>query len=176
MPPYQYSPLDPDTEEIRLIELHAGAFDDGIQVSMRVERLVVAAPVTPFDDRLEKMKGTLPQGWWAYETVQGRIIFLNEDNMRTSWTHPDPYYKGQPYEADATALDEVEPVFEALSYTWGSEAVQLPIEVISSSEHIGQEAPEEETFLLVRSNLHDALKHLRHPTSSRAIWIDAIST
>lgn len=51
--------------------------------------------------------------------------------------------------------------YEALSYTWGTVSDQEAL-------HIG------DSVLEIRANLATALKHLRHPTRSRTLWIDAI--
>ena len=51
--------------------------------------------------------------------------------------------------------------YEALSYVWGNPAYPLPIHVDGK-------------VLKVTQNLRTALRHLRSPTESRTLWIDAI--
>ncbi|KAF2826971.1 HET-domain-containing protein [Ophiobolus disseminans] len=173
MPPYQYKPLNLDTGEIRLVELLPGAFDDEIRISIVTRPFTPLPARPPFDDRLEKVRKTLPQGWGAYKTREGRIIY--DDGPTTTYSHPDTHYGGPSYDDDRHALEEVELIFEALSYTWGSEANQVAIEVVPTADEYRQESSKNADTLLVWSNLHDALKHLRGTTDSLILWIDAIS-
>ncbi|KAL8381125.1 hypothetical protein RB595_005419 [Gaeumannomyces hyphopodioides] len=52
--------------------------------------------------------------------------------------------------------------YEALSYVWGSQDNKRPIYLSDNNE------------LRVTANLHAALKHLRHCSMARTLWIDAI--
>ena len=54
-----------------------------------------------------------------------------------------------------------EPVYEALSYTWGDE---------SHRRYIGVNGQR----FSVTSNLWTALRYLRHPSENRCLWVDAI--
>jgi hypothetical protein len=54
-------------------------------------------------------------------------------------------------------------IYDALSYVWGSESDPGQV-------HIGQEGPTP-----VTKNLLSALKHLRHESEARTLWIDALS-
>jgi hypothetical protein len=54
-----------------------------------------------------------------------------------------------------------EPDYEALSYTWGDSSDKCP------SYCEGQ-------TLKVTRNLHSALRHLRHDTAERILWVDAV--
>ncbi|RDL36775.1 uncharacterized protein BP5553_06127 [Venustampulla echinocandica] len=56
---------------------------------------------------------------------------------------------------------DVPPVFEALSYTWGGDS--NPSQIILDGK-----------LFSVRSNLGTALQHLRYPSHTRIIWVDAI--
>ena len=58
------------------------------------------------------------------------------------------------------------PVYEALSYAWGSEANPASIVVVEG---------EREYTLAVTQNLAEALRHLRYDERPRTLWIDAIS-
>ncbi|OCK89082.1 HET-domain-containing protein [Cenococcum geophilum 1.58] len=60
----------------------------------------------------------------------------------------------------AVPLDHI-PVYEALSYTWGTE---LPVHRICCN---GQN-------FAIRPNLFHALRRLRYRTKPRLLWIDAI--
>jgi len=53
------------------------------------------------------------------------------------------------------------PVYEAVSYMWGTDGPSWPININGYTE-------------LVRENLHDALIQLRRPHSPRVLWIDAL--
>jgi hypothetical protein len=53
------------------------------------------------------------------------------------------------------------PSYECLSYEWSNEVNLKPV-----SCGIGQ--------ILVRGNLIEALRYLRHPTETRPLWIDAL--
>jgi len=61
------------------------------------------------------------------------------------------------------------PIFEALSYTWGSAENPVSISVASSDDN-----PSNDTDLLVTSNLAAALPYLRYEDRARILWIDAI--
>jgi hypothetical protein len=56
-----------------------------------------------------------------------------------------------------------QPIFEALSYTWGDPFKKLPLKCGSG---IG----------LVTVNLHSALRHIRLVDKARVIWVDALCT
>jgi hypothetical protein len=63
---------------------------------------------------------TLLAGWTVYQTLEGRILFDNEEADSTTWYHPDPNF-------DETSHNDLDlgpsiaaliPPFEALSYVW----------------------------------------------------------
>jgi hypothetical protein len=77
------------------------------------------------------------------------------------------------------------PVYEALSYVWGSEKNKPSIHLSYAPEPIAvateardeknHELTSKESFLLdVTQNLFVALRHIRLPDASRTMWIDAI--
>ena len=75
-------------------------------------------------------------------------------------------------------LDKV-PSYEAMSYCWGAHGDDGHIFVRSeaarpgsSERHVGDGG--EGAWLPVRANLLSALRHLRHETEQRDMWIDAI--
>jgi hypothetical protein len=53
------------------------------------------------------------------------------------------------------------PVYEAVSYMWGTDSPSCPINISGYTEH-------------VRENLNDALIQLRRPHDTRVLWIDAL--
>lgn len=130
MPPYKYTPLDLDAGEIRLLELHPGAFDENIKISIFRKPFVPLIPKLSCDDRLEKMRETLPRKCQAYETLECRIVYLKTFNGSSQWNHHDPHYNGQSGGVTGDVSVKVEPMFEALSYTWGSETRRIAIEVV----------------------------------------------
>ena len=169
MPEYKYTPLNVHNGEIRLVELHPGAFDDPIKISISTAPLVIPITEPREEDRLERIQNSLPEGWYAYETLEGRIIFWDGVGS-TCWDHPH-----QERESDEAAVNMAQPAFEALSYTWGSDGNQTAIEVLPLAWEYGLDSEAAMVSLAVRQNLHDALKHLRNPAAPRTLWIDAIS-
>ncbi|KAI1747010.1 heterokaryon incompatibility protein-domain-containing protein [Xylaria castorea] len=57
------------------------------------------------------------------------------------------------------------PVYEALSYVWGSADDRVPVQMCS---------PSGEQTILVTQNLATALRHLRFDDRARALWVDAL--
>ncbi|KAF2032428.1 hypothetical protein EK21DRAFT_110100 [Setomelanomma holmii] len=165
MPKYQYSLLDVAAGEIRLLELHPGAFDDTVSISMNTVPLVVPPRREDPMNRLEAIRASLPDGWRAYETEEDRVIFWDRRQRRTSWNHPDP---------QQTHTSQLQ--YEALSYTWGIVEVQQPvIHVISPSSTSSELQPLRKSEELdLQTNLLEALKHLRTTDTPRTLWIDAI--
>ncbi|CZR66363.1 uncharacterized protein PAC_16264 [Phialocephala subalpina] len=137
MPRYQYSRLQVETQEIRLVTLLAGKFSDAIRYS-------ISHKANP-DPALEF----------------------------TSWEHPSPSFDPCIInDEDNRDIIEVQPQFEALSYTWGSpKNPEISyVEVIDEKQH--------STTLYtleIGQNLALALRHLRRSDDSRVLWIDAIS-
>lgn len=179
MATYQYTPLDTATGEIRILELHPGEYADAVQISIIKTPFAVPPPRTQVDQRrLARIQQTLPPHWHVHESIDGRLLFRDTRKHLTSWTPPDT--KGSSIDCSSaehpTAL--CRPSYEALSYVWGTDKAEMPVQVVPSSfwddasiiTHI-----HEHFFLLVRQNLYDALKHLRKQDVSRFLWIDAIS-
>jgi hypothetical protein len=165
LPKYRYTPLDINTREIRLLELHPGSFDDPVSISIITTPFAVPEPAPPDDGRLERMQGSLPPGWNAFESLEGRIFFREQATQSTTWDHPDPQYDRRNYEYGDSSIKTLQLKYEALSYTWGSDNDQITIQVLR---------PGKKTSLTIRENLHDALKHIRNEADSRILWIDAI--
>jgi hypothetical protein len=77
-PKYQYRSLDFEKQEIRLLKLLPSDFNDEIRVVIFHKSLpepIIEELAPDYWDRLKEM---LPDGWQAYETVGGRVIFTND--------------------------------------------------------------------------------------------------
>lgn len=72
-------------------------------------------------------------------------------------------------------LNQVKNRFEALSYCWGdSQADQIISIHRAAVDEVGRLQCGPAQDFPVRSNLHQALKHLRHTTQFVSLWVDAI--
>ena len=56
--------------------------------------------------------------------------------------------------------------YEALSYVWGSTDNQKPIFIDGE--------PDDSNVIMVTENLDIALRHLRNPSTTRTLWVDAV--
>lgn len=171
---FVYRPLCPEKEEIRLVRLLPGGFDDEltiqlIHVPFLRQTALQPSPSTRLD--LKALQETLPEGWTARKTIEGRYLFISDNPAVTSWAHPDLSFDASKYQGlPIDPLDGCEPRFESLSYTWGPFADLQPLRVLP--EAAGEETTE--TFLAIRPGLETALRYLRLPDATRTIWIDAI--
>jgi hypothetical protein len=101
------------------------------------------------------------------------VIFWNENEEKSSWSHPNIAYTSPP-SRQPRRLYADQPEFEALSYCWshGSSGEYITIE-----EH-DQRAPrgsaKTDTTVHVTDNLASALRHLRYEDSIRTLWVDAL--
>ncbi|KAI1661974.1 HET-domain-containing protein [Daldinia decipiens] len=169
---YEYIPLDPASQDIRLVTILPGKFDDPIQIK------ITHAPLIPpnEDDKPKRMslaslRRTLPQSWNARETLEGRIIFRNYEGWCSSWDHPDPDFPRDRYELHGDGKPSVK--FEALSYTWGSPKVKEKAVVRGEEEARGLKALRTQR-LPIQANLQEAIRHLRYEDRGRVMWIDAL--
>ncbi|KAF1961212.1 HET-domain-containing protein [Byssothecium circinans] len=167
--PFRYRPLDRDAQEIRLLRILPGSWDDELRLEIFHTPLVAPgrAPDTRMD--IEELQKTLPEGWVVEKTIEGRYVFWDGRNDTTHWAHPDPKFDKELCDSPAV-LDPYpgfEPRYEALSYAWGVEDANQVVYLTSESlEGSG-------TFSL-RRNLYSALQHLREAESPRVVWVDAI--
>jgi hypothetical protein len=126
---------------------------------------------------MDALRQTLPWPWEAEETMDGSIVYLCPDqdgkDWHTSWQHPRPeldqaaYIKAVPVKDQPHAPCLVD--FEALSYTWGDDTFGEDAIVVD-----GPADSPVATRLRLDSNLSTALRHLRHATNPRILWIDAL--
>ncbi|RYP74485.1 hypothetical protein DL771_002959 [Monosporascus sp. 5C6A] len=169
---YQYEPLDPSTNYIRLVTILPGLFDDPIEVEITHAEL---APPS-HDDKpkrlsLKEIQETLPEGWRAFETLDDRVIFLNSVDAYRTWSHPDPTYPREAYDPVAQEDDQPNLRYEALSYAWGSSRSPDTVDVKTSDKQSQARFTSE---LCVGRNLAKALRYLRYEDRARVMWIDAI--
>ena len=162
---YQYRPLENDQDEIRLVTLLPGEFNDPIRLSIQ------HVPFNRFDDDSGKkgdrkrVQAIPPYPWSAEETFDGDILYLNKITNETSWTYPR-ISETLPNVEEA----ELHPHYEALSYTWGSKD-EPEIAYAIDSEH-GEN--EECTTIAIYQNLASAFRHLRNINHIRIFWVDAV--
>jgi hypothetical protein len=188
---FEYEKLADATNDIRLITLMPGQVDDHIK--LRIYHVPLETSTRPSRDggnRLEHVRETLPDGWEAFEALDGRILFIHRDltdTTSTSWEHPDPNYASSFNVEKETDEDESlaqVSVYEALSYIWGAEdnPLEVLIEMSKSIDDMGEVLieisgstnPPQYAKLPVRQNLEGALRHLRYTNTPRTLWIDAI--
>jgi hypothetical protein len=161
---YCYSPLANPTDDIRVLELLPGDFDDDVRI--RIHHHTVTPPAPADDGRwsLAEIRDTVPDGWAVVENPEGRYLFASGKTM--TWEHPVAGVDRAQYELPDTP-PRGEPAFEALSYVWGSPG--------GSGHVLVQGAAGKQEVIAVRENLMAALRRLRYPSESRTFWVDAIS-
>ncbi|KAM5354470.1 hypothetical protein ACJ41O_001117 [Fusarium nematophilum] len=162
LPTYSHTPLSRPDQEIRLLELLPGKPDDRIHVKIHHSQIERVSSPPSTRKNLKAIQATLSPGWLARETIDGRYIFISQDQDMPQWDHPDPDFDRSLYEAGRP--EEVHPQFEALSYAWGTEP---PCDFIIVQG-------ETDAKIEVRPNLLGALQQLRNTDSPRTLWIDAI--
>ncbi|KAF2490269.1 HET-domain-containing protein [Lophium mytilinum] len=174
--PYRYVRLDPETEEIRLIRLLPGKGKEPIRFELF--HVPLRIPEERPTDRmsLKELRNTLPPGYKAFETVDNEYIFWSADTDSSSWVHPDSDLHPSRYAQlpEVPGLD-FRPRYEALSYAWGSADDPKDAYVHYSSTYLSSGS--ECTFsarLQIRRDLASAMRHLRYPRKTRALWIDAV--
>lgn len=91
---YQYRPLNESVNEIRLLTLLPGGFDDTLKIEIHhIEFHPPSAEQENERERLqqallESARECLPPGWEANRTSDGRLIFNKLNQI--SWDHPAP--------------------------------------------------------------------------------------
>ncbi|KAK7182553.1 hypothetical protein PSPO01_11343 [Paraphaeosphaeria sporulosa] len=167
---YEDRPLNADAEEIRLIRLLPGDFNDDLEVKIFHALFVEPEPAKDTRLGLDEIRKTLPHPWTVWETKEGRYIYSNDSENVSKWTHPDPkldeelFGNGKSFEM----YPNFEPRYESLSYVWGTEEAKSKVHVVHDSL---MDVP---SLIYVRSNLYNALKYLRDPLMERVLWVDAI--
>ncbi|MCJ1432890.1 hypothetical protein MMC27_002248 [Xylographa pallens] len=170
---YVYRKLDSEKEEIRLMDLHPGRPDDPIAFTIYHVPLVPPSPslepVSSTRLRVVELQKTLSQDWDVKETVDGRYLFsyVGEHDIPNSWSHPVPGFERALYESSHGQGESLyEPVYEALSYTWGTVKGQRTANVTGEDGRLSQ--------MRIGPNLDCALRYLRNSRQIRPLWVDAV--
>ena len=175
MEPYGYKPLNVGANEIRILNLLPGDFDDDIRLTISHSPLIIPEDAPSQRMSLSELQESLPHGWTIHENFEGRYIFENESNDEVSWTHPDPNLDRARYEVPVSGAElDFEPIYEALSYVWGSNEYMDTAYIHDSPRILPSSDNSMPATLKIRRNLAAALRHLRYPDLSRALWIDAV--
>ncbi|CEI70562.1 hypothetical protein FVEN_g12646 [Fusarium venenatum] len=160
MSKFQYPRLDEAANEIRVITIWPGRFDDPIRID------ITQRPLTPPPARndssllsLEEINKTLPDEspWEAFNTLEGRILFINDDTGETSWSHPDSLVDPCLYDRESLPKTyAAQPAYEALSYTWGPQdpPSSVTVEAITMNSEHGES---HQGLLTIGQNLDEAL-------------------
>lgn len=175
---YRYLPLDEKKNEIRLVVILPGRFQDPVRVSILHESLNIPDESATENISIEELRKALPPDWEAFETLEGRTIYghVTQDGVyHTTWDHPIPEFKtsGVRYRDSITSKLK----YEALSYVWGSSEDQVTVEVVQSASpdmKIGTLSSLSSTALEVSRDLYNTMRRLRTVEDPRAMWIDAI--
>jgi len=169
---YQYSKLLNEAEDVRLLTLLPGSFDDVIRITISHIRLTKPALLPTSVQQqpsLEELQRTLPPFWKVYETLEGQYLYEQVEDDYTTWTHPDPEVPLPAYMPWQRETSSASPhQYEALSYTWGS--FDRPVTIRVESNLNGGSW----LTLQIQRNLAEALRHLRYPDKCRLLWVDAI--
>jgi Heterokaryon incompatibility protein (HET) len=169
MAPYQYSKLEDELRDIRLLLLRPGQFDDDLRAVVSIVSLIEPVSLPSRRLSLRELRTTLPAGWQVFETVEGRYIFEHPVSGLTTWVHSDPNISALAYETVGDApYGTFRPRYEALSYTWGTTNNPTFLYVESDDP----KAPP--STIEIQQNLASALKHLRLPDETRTLWVDAV--
>ncbi|KAK3324560.1 heterokaryon incompatibility protein-domain-containing protein [Cercophora scortea] len=171
---YTYNRLQDGSRDIRLITLVPGADHDPILVHITHTQIPdydeSASSSSSSSQTLKEIEANLPPGWAVYETWEGPLIYVNKELDTASWRHPSSQCRDDPGATHPrTTVQDVPgtPVYEALSYTWGSSHSKRAIFVQDPQNNT-------RTKLLVTKSLAIALHHLRYHDKPRTLWVDAI--
>lgn len=173
---YQYRDLDPKVNEIRVVELLPGAYEETLRLKLRH---VALAPRRARDGQStkkvtrEEIQSTLPADWVIRKCLDGRCLFERvkgyglEDSYETSWLHPVTGV--DPNEGEK---DDVE--YEGLSYCWAPAGGEEVAHILKPNAPYTSGPAHSWGTIYIRPNLASAMRHLRYRDRGRKIWIDAI--
>lgn len=163
MTSYRYEPLRSASQEIRLVHLLPGRFEDDIKIQILHSPFPLPATPPPKakNFQIDSLQALVSWPLTIEETEGGDFMIFN---VVTGETHP--------LLTVASSLEEIseyQPRYEALSYTWGDADVSEFGQVED-----GQSSGETSATLGLRPNLASALRYLRYSDETRVLWIDAI--
>lgn len=161
---YRYEQLQAEEQEIRLVHLLPGRFEDDIKVRILHAPLLVPSlpPPKKEDPQVQSIRASVTWPWEVQETEDGDSMIFN---VVTGQTYSIPVIVASS-EYDTT---EYQPRYEALSYTWGDAEISEFCQVEDSQNNgivLGS--------LGLRPSLASALRYLRYPDATRVLWIDAM--
>ncbi|KAI0187502.1 HET-domain-containing protein [Astrocystis sublimbata] len=166
MAEYRHQRLVDPKQNIRVVTILPGDFNDPIHITISQERLVEVEPLSSRPKlSLQELRQLLPKGWEVGETLDSRYIFRHPQTDLNTWTHPDPTVDPAGYMREKDPQSErAKPAYEALSYVWGSSEDPEWVVVVDRAR------------LPITPNLAAAIRHLRYSdkTRTRTIWIDAL--
>ncbi|KAI1741583.1 heterokaryon incompatibility protein-domain-containing protein [Xylaria scruposa] len=174
---YKYTSLDVTKEEIRLVKLLPGDFNDDIHIQIFHQSLKeLESPPGDLSKRLSiaELQETLPNDWTVKETIEGQYLFISKTTQATSWSHPSASVPKSAYGTHPDNTRHTLPKYDALSYTWGRGPRVEQIYVVSESQESTEQSKAQMLTLDIRFNLANAMRYLRHAYQIRTLWIDAI--
>lgn len=74
MSTYVCTPLDESKDEIRILTLLPGTFDEALEITIEHAQLIVPEKSQSQRISLQDLRATLPSGWDVYENLEGRYI------------------------------------------------------------------------------------------------------
>ncbi|KAK4495200.1 hypothetical protein PRZ48_013527 [Zasmidium cellare] len=161
---YEYSALRGD--EIRLIRLQPGAFDDDLKFELVHHALhQIDLGIGEAGLRGQGPGRKLPSGWRAFKTPEDRPFYKRRGTRSTPELFTYEYPDGEDQAPISVALNAPHN-YEALSYTWGDASHQQLTFVLDGDR--------ESKILHVGRNLAIALRHLRLDSATRTLWVDAV--
>ncbi|KAI1280101.1 heterokaryon incompatibility protein-domain-containing protein [Xylaria sp. FL0933] len=173
-PAYRYRYLDDPNKDIRIATIIPGRYGDSIRLHIHHVVLEELSSTCSKPRRLaiDEIQKTLPDGWTAYETIEGRCLFVSDNDV--TWDHPTPNVEHSFYTLDPVA-NQASPSgvsFEALSYVWGVPSWWRRRTVLVACTD--QRGKSTWSWLKIGVNLDAALRDLRYQDQPRALWCDAI--
>ncbi|OAL43523.1 hypothetical protein IQ07DRAFT_580167 [Pyrenochaeta sp. DS3sAY3a] len=88
MSTYGYTPLDLETGEIRLVRLHPGKIDDLVTISIFSAFLSAPRRGPTWPKSQPGDLKDLPEGWSAWENLEGHQVYYNAKEQRSTWDFP----------------------------------------------------------------------------------------
>ncbi|KAI1119933.1 heterokaryon incompatibility protein-domain-containing protein [Nemania abortiva] len=176
LPAYQYAPLEDPFKDIRLATVLPGGYDDDILIRIQHVTLDSETPVPLPRLSIQEIQSTLPKPWVAYETIEGRCLFLRTKAYGEgdpTWDHPTPDIERSTYERDAAAsqLPANGVAFDALSYVWGTYSWYRQrrafVEYSEGAKLVWAR-------ISIGENLDHALRNIRYLDRPCVMWIDAL--